>query len=460
MSQIKVALLPLSSSMQPYRRDFPRQIQGALVARGLEVLRLPVCCFKSEFNAAVHRAERAEVCALITLHLAYSPSLDSIAALSTTFLPVIVLATTPTLASGPGRDSAQWMYTHGIQGVQDLCNLLVRQETWFAVEAGHWQASDVLDRVVAWARGAHMARVMRASRVGRVGVSVVGSGDFQVEVTHLQATMGVNVVTGSPQTLVALLPANDAQDLAEELERDWMYFDTSKATADVHRHTVRASLAVRHWFEQEQLTAYTLNTFALTKDYGLPALPFLEASKAMQRGIGYAGEGDVLTAALVGALASVHTVTFTEMAWPDWEANRIFLSRQNEINLALADGQPRLVNKHWPFAHLPDSCIAAAALRPGPGVWVNLAPLSEGAFRLIVMPLDILADDGGRLRDRVRGWVCPRPSQAGASPIQIATLLAEYSRLGGTHHAALVYGDVARDIVAFGEIMGWDTVLL
>jgi hypothetical protein len=35
-----------------------------------------------------------------------------------------------------------------------------------------------------------------------------------------------------------------------------------------------------------------------------PVMPFLEFSKAMERGIGYAGEGDALTAVLVGALAS------------------------------------------------------------------------------------------------------------------------------------------------------------
>ena len=42
----------------------------------------------------------------------------------------------------------------------------------------------------------------------------------------------------------------------------------------------------------------------------------------------------------------------------------------------------------------------------------------------------------------------------------IADFLAEYSCLGGTHHSALVYGDVAEHIVRFGELMDWYTVVL
>ena len=57
----------------------------------------------------------------------------------------------------------------------------------------------------------------------------------------------------------------------------------------------------------------------------MPTLPFLEASKAMARGIGYAGEGDVLTSALVGTLLSVYPETsFTEMFCPNWKDGRYF----------------------------------------------------------------------------------------------------------------------------------------
>ena len=42
----------------------------------------------------------------------------------------------------------------------------------------------------------------------------------------------------------------------------------------------------------------------------------------------------------------------------------------------------------------------------------------------------------------------------------VASFLAAYSSVGGTHHCALVYGELAEEIGRFGEIMGWNVVIL
>ena len=49
------------------------------------------------------------------------------------------------------------MYNHGIHGVQDLCNLLLRLGKPFQLEVGHWESNDALDRVARQAVAAHMA---------------------------------------------------------------------------------------------------------------------------------------------------------------------------------------------------------------------------------------------------------------------------------------------------------------
>jgi L-arabinose isomerase len=398
----------------------------------------------------VRQAEQADASALLTLHLAYSPSLECIEALARTPLPILVVDTTPAAAFGPDQEPGALMHNHGIHGVQDMCNLLVRRGKWFAVEAGHWRQSDVLDRVATWLRSARMARRMRAIRVGRVGEPFQGMGDFQVEPARLQADLGLAVVTAGPRDIAALMPHDGDPEVAREVELDRQRFDASGATPQLHRDTVRAGLAVRRWLQRERLGAYALNFLALTADCGLPAVPFLEASKAMQRGLGYAGEGDVLTASLVAALASTGPATFTEMFCPDWQGNRIFLSHQGELNLDMSDGTPLLVDKHWDFIPLADACIAAAALRPGDGVLVNLAPVGE--YRLLVVPVEIVPDTGRKFAEMIRGWIRPR--------LPIADLLAAYSRAGGTHHCALASGRRADEIAGFGAMMGWDTLAL
>ena len=68
--------------------------------------------------------------------------------------------------------------------------------------------------------------------------------------------------------------------------------------------------------EEKELGSVTVNF--LTLDIcGLPKMPFPECCNVLERGQGYAGEGDVLTAGLVGSLfAAYPNTTFTESDLP------------------------------------------------------------------------------------------------------------------------------------------------
>ena len=458
MRKPRVGLLPLylelydnaMPEIRPRIDGFLATIAGELRNRGIDVINVPVCRVKPEFERAVKTFEELAPDAIVTLHLAYSPSLESAEALAGTKLPIIVLDTTPSLDYGPATDPAELMYNHGIHGVQDMCNLLVRNGKPFHIEAGHWSGSDVLDRVAGDARAAMIAASMRSARVGRIGEAFAGMGDFAVDDAVLRE-MGVETVPCGASQLRDLVPEADDPDVAAEITSDRARFDTSGVALKSHERSVRAGLAVRRWIEKERLSGFSMNFLAFTKALGLPVVPFLEASKAMARGIGYAGEGDVLTAALVGALASVYpATTFTEMFCPDWEGNRVYLSHMGEMNVDLAAGKPVFKETPFPWTDADDPVIAVGRFRGGEAVLVDLAPGPDGEFLLIVAPvniIDVTGDD--TMSGSIHGWFEPR--------MPVAEFLADYSRIGGTHHCALVYGDVARDILCFGEMMGWTT---
>ena len=433
---------------------FYATVAEELRARGIGVITVPICRLEPEFAAAVKCFEDRHADAIVTLHLAYSPSLESGRPLATTKLPLIVLDTTPTYAYGPDQDSAELMYNHGIHGVQDMCNLLRRNGKPFEIEAGHWERSDVLDRIAAWARAARIATDMRSARVGRIGEAFHGMGDFAVPPGVLRATIGVETIPCDPGDVRALLPAEDDSEVLSEMAADRARFVIDGVDAAVHRRTTRACLAVRRWIEQQKLTAFTFNFLTLNQASGLPTVPFFEASKAMARGIGYAGEGDVLTAALVGALASSFPdTTFTEIFCPDWAGSSIFLSHMGEMNLRLTADTPRLKEMPFPWNDAENPVYAVGRFRAGNAVLVNLAPGPEERYTLIVAPvtmLDVSAPDS--MRDSIHGWFRP--------DMPIANFLAEYSRAGGTHHSALVYGNAADDVVRFGRLMGWDVITL
>jgi len=91
--------------------------------------------------------------------------------------------------------------------------------------------------------------------------------------------------------------------------------------------------------------------------------------------------------------------------------------------------------------------MLACAPRPGPAVLVNLAPGPENSFRLIPAPVEVLPDGTHpAMKKTVRGWIRP--------PCPVGDFLEAYSRLGGTHHIALVLGDRAEALAAFARLAG------
>ena len=139
--------------------------------------------------------------------------------------------------------------------------------------------------------------------------------------------------------------------------------------------------------------------------------------------------------------------TFTEIFCPDWRGNSLFLSHMGEVNPDLAAGRPVLCQKDFPYTPALPPAVLACALRGGAGVLANLAPGPAGRFALLAAPVEVL-DEGPRssLHDAIRGWIRPRGT--------VAEFLEEYSRLGGTHHSALVMGDATATLRAFAMFAG------
>lgn len=458
---MKIGLLPLYIELydlscqwaRPGMDRFQKTIVERLRKKGAEVVTVPLCRLAREFHAAVKLFEREKVDAIVTLHLAYSPSLESIDALAGTRLPIVVLDTTPDNDFGPGQVGDKIMYNHGIHGVQDMCNMLLRRGKQFSIEAGHWDKSGVIDRVLGSVRAAMMARTMRKSRIGRIGASFKGMGDFCASGKVLRGA-GIKVVQCAGAELRRIVKGLSGAAVRAEMAENRKMFRLGKITEELERNVARTDVVVDRWIRQENLTAFSMNFLEIKKSLGLPAVPFLAASKTMARGIGYAGEGDVLTAALVGALASAHPLaSFVEMFCADWRGNSVFLSHMGEVNLRTIAGKPVLDTRKFDYTDMGTAASAVGCMKGGRAVFVNLAPIAGDKLRLIVAPVTMLDTKGKeKIRKSVRGWFRP------AMPV--SRFLEQYSRAGGTHHAALVYGDCAEEIRGFGELMGWDVVVI
>jgi L-arabinose isomerase len=263
----------------------------------------------------------------------------------------------------------------------------------------------------------------------------------------LRRTLGITVENLDLAGLVDAVGEVDDDAVATEVATDRRCFRVD-CDEKVHARSARIGLALRKVLDRGGFGAFSLSFLAFQESAGpVNSVPFLECCKAMARGIGYAGEGDVLTAALVGALLQgFGATTFTEMFCPDWAGQSLFLSHMGEINPAVATAPALLYEKEYPFSPALNPAALAGAPRPGPATLVNLAPGPDESFRLILAPVEVLTDGTHPALDRwVRGWIRPA--------VPLAQFLEEFSHLGGTHHSALVLGDHVAGLASFGAFL-------
>ena len=431
MAELKLGLLPLylqlyrnvAPAYDPIVAKFADTIANALKDAGAEVVLAPVCARADEIAPAVANFEASQVDAIVTLHLAYSPSLEAIEALAKTRLPILMLDTTPDFAYPV--DHTTLMANHGIHGVQDLANRLRRAGKPYKVFVGHWENSNVIQKLLESAVAAKCANAFMHSRVGRIGGDFKGMGDFVIS-DEAMKRLGIETVSMNMKDYsvdeARLKPVLDELKAIRNMETE------DKDT--LVRASAVASLMVRDFIEKERLTAFTCS-FLDACDSGVPTIPFVEACLAMARGIGYAGEGDVLDAAWVGAILKViKDTTFTEMFCPDWKTGRVYLSHMGEVNAALLQN-PALCMQKGKYLNDPKPLAFTGCLEPGLATIVNLSPGPDDIPELITVRGEVMPFPENDNK-RISAWFRP------VTPF--CDFLRKYSEFGGTHHSALCYG--------------------
>jgi len=331
-----------------------------------------------------------------------------------------------------------------------MCNLLRRNGKPYQIFAGHMEHSDVLDRVADAARAAAAAKELRKARVGVLGTAFAGMGDFQVPFAELKRDLGIVTVPYDFSRAAEWIEKTTPDELDGEYRADSELCEVDPAlTREVYDRSARVCLAVRRWVEEEKLSAFTIN-FLETEGSrpGLPIMPFTECCRAMAHGVGYAGEGDVLTAALVGALLTVYPeTTFTEMFCPDWAHGSVFLSHMGEYNYRVADGKPLLQEKPFPFTSAENPIAAYKTMKGGRATFLNLAPFGRGRYGLTMAGGEMLKITGkNNMAAAVNGWFRP--------DVPLERFLEGLSCAGATHHSALVYGVTPEQLAPLADFLG------
>ncbi len=459
---MKVGLLPLYVKMyddfighlRPRLEAFYETIASEIEARGVEVVRSPFCRLDAEFKETVANFEAADVDALITLHMAYSPSLESIEALKATKLPIIVLDTTETLEFGNMQSGGEINYNHGIHGVMDMCSMLKRNGVPYGIVAGHYKESNVIDRMCGMVKAAISAKALKNAHVALLGQHFAGMGDFLLPDEMLKDELGIQVTNLDPKEMNGFYDSVTDAEIDAEIADNAAIFDfDNNIDADEYRITVKSCLAMRKCIEKKGLTAFTatFSTHGLNVS-GLATIPFIEACKGMQRGIGYAGEGDTLTAAFVGAfLQGFKDTNFVEIFCPDWKNNLLFMSHMAEVNLGIINSKPFVSRCGRNYSEGTMPYAPSARMKGGKGVFLNVCR-GKDDFKLVISDCEMMEYAEDNFEGSVRGWMKTQKD--------MGLFLADYSKYGATHHSVFVYDATIADIQFFGELIGVETVVI
>ncbi len=448
---MKIGLLPFYTSLYSNKlrerlEPFCEEVAVMIENRGIEVIRNDFCMEVKDFKKAVFKFENEGCDAIVTLHTAYSPGLNCEKALSETMLPIIVCDTTDTFDFSDKQEPSNISYCHGIHGVMEMCNLLKKNGKAYAIAAGHYKESNVIDKVVGLIKAAKSAISIKGSKVGSLSGYFEGMGDFRVDDDRLTELFGAKVVYPEKNELKNLMESVTEEEIAAEKEKNAKDFEfVCDINDDTYTRSVISDIAVKKWVEKRNLSALTIN-FREIGD--LNTMPFNSACRAMENGIGYAGEGDTLTALFTGAfLQGYDETSFIEIFCPDWKNNTLFISHMGEMNYAVSDKKPTMFEKPFIYGkeNTSNPYAASAAFKEGKAMFLNVFE-DESGFNILAAPVNVVKETTDLFQKSVRGWL--------DFGVPIDEVLEKISMHGVTHHSILVYGAQMAEIEFFAKLTG------
>jgi L-arabinose isomerase len=393
---------------------------------------------------------------VLIVMLTYGPGQRVARALADTRLPLCLANIQPEPEVTAAWDMADMTYNQGVHGAQDTANAMVRAGVSFDVVSEDWHSDAFRDRIDRWARAAAAVTAWRRLKVAQVGYAMDDMGDIRFDEGALLRALGPSVTVIAPGELhratLAVTPAEVAEVIAFEDDR----FDIDPRLSEAEREDhVRMQVALERLMGERGCEAFSTHFDAIGDDGRFARLPFAAASSLMAKGYGFAGEGDMLTAALVRAghvlIGDAH---FTEMYAMDFPTDSVLMSHMGEGNwrIARADRPVRLIKRPIAIGGLDDPPTFLFEYQPGPATLATLVALGGESFRLVVCEGENL--DGPELPGLEMPWGRFRPD------VGVRACLDAWLRLGGPHHQVMNLGRHGDSWRAFCEQAGVEFALI
>ncbi len=415
-----------------------------------------ICDTLQQVDEAVAGFEKNGADLLLVVFLSYAPSLIALPALKRTSLPILILNTQELYAVDHDTRETDLLENHGMHGVQDLANVLIRAGCRFHILTGHYGDEVTIAELRSWCDAARGVRFFHQARIALMGYPMQQMGDIAIDETALLTQLGVTVER-IPIRIVAETAAQaPAAAIAEQMATDRRLFQVDPAiTSEEHAASSRLEWAIRRLLQEGAFEGWAAHFLAFEEDGRVETLPFLAACKLLAEGYGFGGEGDVTSATAVSLMRVLTgTANFTEMFTIDFRGNGMLMNHMGEGNyrMARSDEPIRLLRRPFALVNLTAPVSLCFSLEPGAATLLSLTTGPKGRLRFIIAE--------GQVADfpTLKGVSSPHYKFLPAT--SVSQFLTRFSEEGGSHHQALVYGHIASKVEKVAHLLNLDYALI
>lgn len=449
--KLKAALVPLYLKLY---EDVAPEIKNRLLpmAEGVaEILgewcrltALPVTCTPDDVRHAEEVIKTENIDCIITLHLAYSPSLLSAGMFASLAKPILIIDTT--LDEGFCAMSGDYlMKNHGIHGVMDFASVLRSMGVPYAICAGYYKDDAFRKKLLQSLNLLEAAARYKNQKIAITGKPFDMMGDFAVDPGVLRGAFGHTVHELAEDEILNEMNEVPGGEVDEAYGAEAARYPF-EGDAENLKTNIRQYLAFKKIFDRNHYSAYTMNF----NDFNKTPVPFYAINNLMKDAVGYAGEGDILTASLGKAMNILsEKACFSEFFCPDWKKSLLIMSHMGETDPRFAKrGAKVLIQEKTALGKTLPSYYYKFEAQPMEMTFATWTKNPDGSLRLLAGLMDCV--ENGVFEDFGAPHFVARPKA------ELSAFLKSYSENGGGHHLYVAQGDVLGRLSGFAHMIGVD----
>lgn len=426
------------------------QLPENLKADNLEFLTGNVACTKEQFEIEVKKLVDKDVDLIVVSLAPYCASGVMIPTLLKTNVPLLLWPTQTIFKLEPENyDMSAIMLNHGVHAVQDLSNVLRKNDKAFGLIHGHWKQDDFKKEFVAWAKAARAIRSMAKANPVQIGGHFEDMLDLQIGSDAFINKLGTKHTKISLDEFYETFNAVPQEKIEQYVSSYRSKFVISDSfEKDILNKAARGDIALRKVMEKYNSSAFGLNFLELCNDSRIAEPLHVAGSVQMSEGLGYAGEGDWVTATFVYAMQRVFDIaSFSEIFSVGYDDNRLVLRHWGEGNFAMAREETELLSSEFADINKAEFAIVDFEFEPGQTTLLNLNSTPDGCGQIITITGEITKDNLPKT-DGPRAVFKPACKD-------VRELLTNYAYNGGSHHLALVKDDGTAIAEKICKLAGW-----